>query len=216
LSAVGGGWGVPFPLEHARKPAAAIVKPMKIADAVAQARMARILDAFAPVRAISSNVLRRLVLAPLALVVAFAWAEGCQSAPALKLCGEIPAGGCPIGRGGTCEDATCADLYDCVEGAWTEVVRCTGSRDGGLDARGDGAGDSGDAGSCTAIMFDHTGEKVDCMPDLQEPDCPAAAAEGCAEQACLTGCLDFFLCTANGWTDVAYCDDNGDLVVTQK
>ena len=59
------------------------------------------------------------------------------------------------------------------------------------------------------MLLDHAGETVNCKPDLQDPDCPAAAAETCAEAVCLTGCVDFFLCKKDGWTAVAHCDDSG-------
>jgi hypothetical protein len=61
-------------------------------------------------------------------------------------------------------------------------------------------------------VLDHTGEKSGCKPDLQEPDCPVAAAETCAGASCLTGCVDFFLCTADGWVTRAYCDESGELI----
>jgi hypothetical protein len=53
------------------------------------------------------------------------------------------------------------------------------------------------------------------MPDLQNPDCPAVAAEQCFETVCLTDCIDFFLCTGEGWNLVAYCNEEGTLVLTQ-
>jgi hypothetical protein len=62
-------------------------------------------------------------------------------------------------------------------------------------------------------MFDHSGEVSGCTPDLQSPDCPAEAAEGLCEP-CLTGCIDFFMCTETGWESVAYCDEDGGFFVT--
>jgi hypothetical protein len=62
-------------------------------------------------------------------------------------------------------------------------------------------------------MIDKTGETTGCEPDLQSPDCPVAAAEVCAASVCLTDCTDFFLCTKDGWVDVAYCDEEGQLIV---
>lgn len=74
--------------------------------------------------------------------------------------------------------------------------------------------DGTDAG-CDATALDKTGETTGCAPDLQSPDCPVAAADTCAETACLTDCSDFFLCTERGWIDVAYCTDEGSLVILQ-
>ena len=137
------------------------------------------------------------------------------------LCDEIPEGGCPTGRGGTCEDPLCNALYDCVNGAWKRAEVCgppggggsggsAGSGGSGAASGGEGGLDctpaAGGAGGCTPVMLDHTGEVGGCSPGLQSPDCPAAAAESCAESACLTGCTDFFVCRAGGWEAVAYCD----------
>jgi hypothetical protein len=143
-----------------------------------------------------------------ALALAFTFAAavaahaGCQDLPPVVPCGRIPDQGCPIGRGGTCDDPVCAALYDCVDGKWTSVQTC-GSFDGGTDSG------SMEAGPCTPTGIDTTGATTGCTPDLQSPDCPAEAAEPCAETACLTGCLDFFLCTKDGWTAVAHCSDDG-------
>jgi hypothetical protein len=150
----------------------------------------------------------RLALSILALLA------GCQEWPEVKPCGQIPPDGCPIGRGGTCEDRACAGLYDCIEGQWIQVQSCPAVDGGG----GGGGGSGADAGvdACSPITFDHTGEVLGCTPDLQNPpDCPAAAAEGCAEAACLTGCTDFWICMKDGWEGVAYCTEEGQIVILQ-
>jgi hypothetical protein len=157
---------------------------------------------------VNAAPVRALILATFALSAGAAVA-GCPELPPVKLCGEIPSGGCPVGRGGSCDDATCAGLYDCVDGKWTLTQTCSG--DGGPRDGGDDGGDGGDGG-CTPTNLDPDGGAAGCTPDLQNPDCPAAAAE-CAEQACTTGCVDFWLCTSTGWSAVAYCDDNGNLVI---
>lgn len=150
----------------------------------------------------------------------FTGLAGCYPAP-LALCGEIPAGGCPIGRGGTCDDPTCTGVYDCVDGGWTALEICSanggaggaGGGTGGAGA-GPGGGGAGGASACDHAVIDHTPETSGCEPPLVDPDCPAVAAEApCIEDACATGCLDFFLCTQDGWVDVAYCDPEGALVV---
>jgi hypothetical protein len=161
--------------------------------------------------------LRTVVVLGLSLAGAIAVPVACGSDAPFQLCGEIPAGGCPIGRGGSCTDPSCTGVYDCVGGAWRVTERCSG---GGADAgaghdSGADAADAADAG-CVAITVDHTGERTGCAPSLQAPDCPAAAAEECAVEACLTGCTDFFLCTSGGWREVAYCDDSGDVVVSGR
>lgn len=135
----------------------------------------------------------------------------CDPEP-LPLCGQIPDGGCPLGRGGTCDDATCAALYDCVEGDWARVETCAAGT-GGSGAGGAGGQPVG-SGGCSAVTFDHSAEVAGCAPDLQSPDCPAEAAESACDP-CSTGCVDFFLCLADGWQDVATCTEDGQLVVLQ-
>ncbi|WP_437637959.1 hypothetical protein [Sorangium sp. So ce854] len=130
---------------------------------------------------------------------------GCDPVSEPQLCGEIPEGGCPIGRGGTCDDDACRALHDCRDGAWTMVARCDRHGEPAPDA---GAG-GGPGGDCEIVTLDRSGEASGCAPALQEPDCPAEAAETCAEAACRTGCIDFFLCTEEGWRAVAYCDEQG-------
>ena len=165
-----------------------------------------------------SPLARRVLVAALAIFAAATLASpgGCTST-APVLCGEIPPGGCPVGRGGTCVDRTCAALFDCVAGTWTITQSCP-ELDGGTDGGGgsDAGAGTGGGGPCTPVRFDHQGERPDCTPDLESPDCPAVAAEGCAESACSAGCTDFFLCLTSGWTAVGYCDDSGRLTVTQK
>lgn len=142
--------------------------------------------------------------------------SGCHGTE-LVLCDQIPEGGCPLDRGGTCEDAACEALYGCYDGVWKRVEVCDGNIGaggaggaGGMGAAAGGAGGAGRA-ECTPIRFDHTGDTTGCIPSLQSPDCPAAVAESCPEKACSTGCLDFFLCKADGWQAVAYCDEDGNF-----
>lgn len=142
----------------------------------------------------------------IALAAALFGAPGCD-AGLPKLCDALPEGGCPAGRGGSCLDRTCSGLYDCVEGAWVETERCPAAPSGPLDAGMEAAADA----SCSQVSIDHQGEASGCSPNLQEPDCPAAAAELC--EPCATGCSDFFLCEMSGWTEVAYCDDMGNIVI---
>ena len=139
----------------------------------------------------------------------------------IKLCGQIPEGGCPLGRGGTCEDTACAALYDCVNGHWTQEVTCAPGVGGGGGGGTGGAGGAPvvgtGAGGCTPVTFDHSAEVGGCTPELQSPECPAVAAEGCAETVCLTECLDFFLCEKEGWAWVAYCDElTGQLTLISR
>lgn len=160
-----------------------------------------------------SRALLALLFLPLAAALA---AASCQDYPPLQTCGEIPADGCPVGRGGTCDDVTCSALWDCVNGAWVHVQTCNNPEGGAQDGDA-GRGDAGpvEAGTCTPVTIDMSGKTTDCTPDLMDPDCPVEAAEGCAETACVTGCADFYLCTNEGWIDVAYCTDDGQLVVTR-
>ena len=166
----------------------------------------------------------RTVTVVLAALAALAGATlpvaGCFDGPALQLCGEIPAGGCPLGRGGSCDDTACAGLYDCVEGKWTREVDCSANGHG--DGGGAEGGDAGPDAVCSLVTISHVGETTGCSADLQTPDCPVAAAEAaCSESACLTGCSDFFLCvhdeaqaSKRSWSAVAHCDDDGQLMIS--
>src|SRR5262245_362784 len=94
----------------------------------------------------------------------------CSSGPDIQPCGLIPGSGCPIGRGGTCEDETCDALYDCVEGQWTLVESCAPSGSGGSSSSS--AGGSG-AGGCAGVSIDRTDEVTGGTPDPRERDCRA-------------------------------------------
>ncbi len=142
------------------------------------------------------------------------FAAGCGGSAEPELCGQIPLDGCPLGRGGTCDDPLCAALYDCAGGTWILTEACP-SFGGGGGAGGTGAGGAG-AGGCATVTFDRSNEVSGCTPDLQSPDCPASAAEVCISSACLTDCLDFFLCTKDGWVDVAHCDLDGNLMIVPQ
>jgi hypothetical protein len=128
----------------------------------------------------------------------------CGSYPDVVPCGQIPPNGCPLRGGGTCSDVTCGAIYGCIDGTWTYVETCSNTIP-------EDAGTGPDA--CTVATIDHTGETEGCKPDLQNPDCPVEAAEQCASSVCQSECSDFFLCTKDGWQVVAYCDQEGQLVV---
>jgi len=138
---------------------------------------------------------------------------GCVGEAAIQLCGEIPTGGCPIGRGGTCDDLSCSGLYDCVSGAWKRVKACDTN---GTSSSSSSSTGTGGAPSC-AVTIDRSKEITGCA-SLETPDCPADAADSCT--AC-EGCEDFFLCESadanhpKGWVAVAYCDADGHVVVSQ-
>lgn len=161
----------------------------------------------------ADRIARALAAARESLALAAYLALASCGSSDVQPCGRIPdPEGCPVGRGGTCDDAECGALYDCVEGSWNLVERCERvSAAGGV---GGGSGDAG-VGGCEPIAIDHTGETTGCTPDLQSPDCPAVAAETCAASACLTDCSDFFLCTQDGWIAVAHCDEQGQIIVTR-
>lgn len=138
----------------------------------------------------------------------------CGDGGRLALCGQIPDQGCPIGRGGTCEDATCPALYDCVAGAWKLVQKCAANTTTSSSSSS-GAGGAG-GGSCVPVTIDRSKEVDGCV-NLQTPDCPAVAAESCT--AC-EGCEDFFLCEQDAmgapfWVNVAFCDASGRVVLTK-
>lgn len=145
----------------------------------------------------------------LTLAAASAASTSCGG-PSIEPCGVIPEGGCPVGRGGTCDDMTCSGLFDCVDGDWSLVETCDrGSGGSGSTSSSVSSSSTG----CVPAQIDHTGEVEGCTPDLEPPDCPAAAAELC--NPCLTGCVDFFICVSAGWKDVAFCTEEGELVLVE-
>jgi hypothetical protein len=159
-----------------------------------------------------------------ALAVTTLSATGCDSGVGPLLCGEIPANGCPVGRGGSCDDGACAGLYDCVSGKWTLTTDCSadGGTSGSSGSSGSSGGDSGADAACTPVVISHAGEMLGCKPDLQAPDCPVSLADGaCMENVCaVTDCAEFYLCIYDkdqvdhrSWAAVAACDEDGTLVV---
>lgn len=144
----------------------------------------------------------RISAAGVTFCLSLALLIACGSYPEAIPCGQIPPDGCPLSRGGTCDDATCAAIYGCVDGVWHHVETCSNMPQD--------AGTGPDA--CTIVTIDRTGETTGCKPDLQNPDCPVAAAEQCASTVCQSECIDFFLCTKDGWSVVAYCNEDGEFV----
>ena len=170
---------------------------------------------------VTARPTRPLAWAAAGLVSGLCAFVGCSSND-LQRCDAIPEGGCPLGRGGTCDDAACRALYECVQGRWSMVARCGTGQGGdsghGAGGQGGAAGAAGSAGtagaaSCSGVELDHTGETQGCAPELELPDCPASAAESC--QPCLTGCADFYMCLADGWGWVAYCTEDSELVLVR-
>jgi hypothetical protein len=150
----------------------------------------------------------------------------CQGLPDGATCDDIPDGGCPIDRGGSCDDPTCGAIYLCNNGVWSVGQICPPNDGGGPGGGGVGGGttvpeggpicshDGG--GACTPVVIDAGSTASDCTPDLACGDCEVSAAYGCAECACATGCLDFYVCRPDGWHSVAYCTDNGTLVISNQ
>jgi hypothetical protein len=105
---------------------------------------------------------------------------------------------------------------------WQKTTTCDGNTTSSGTGASSGSGGSGGSsasggsGGCATVKLDHSGETTGCMPDLQIPDCPAAAAETCSQTACNSGCTDFFVCTAQGWKDVGYCDAKGNVVPSSR
>ncbi len=170
-----------------------------------------------------SRALLAVLVLPAALAAAIFAAVACQTVPVGQGCSDIPGDGCPIDRGGSCDDPTCSAIYDCNDGQWVLAQVCPVSDAGPVEAGPivDGGPDF-DGGPCVPVVVDGGGPGADCTPELEGPfDCDVAAA-ACYGTACITGCSDFFFCsagpcpggTAPCWIDVAYCTDEGQLVIT--
>jgi hypothetical protein len=162
----------------------------------------------------------RPVLFLSSVVVVTLMVASCQDLPNGTPCEGIPSGGCPIDRGGSCDDPDCSAIYLCDNGHWHISEVCpVRTEDGGMPDGGDAGPVSvcmgGDGGTCTPVTFDTTGQTANCSPalDATQGDCPANVAEGsCAECVCLSGCLTFLLCTTPGWVEVGYCTCDGTFV----
>lgn len=141
-----------------------------------------------------------LILAVLSGVFSF----GCQDLEEAPHCaGSLPASACPTNRGGTCDDQTCSSIYRCAFDGWVKEKDCD---------RSDAAADASDAGGDTADAFVCEAQapleaSTGCTPPLYQGECPVEVALICSENACSTGCFDFFVCHATGWDLAAYCDD---------
>lgn len=139
----------------------------------------------------------------------------CRRGEYEKPCGQLPdVQACPVAGGGTCADPTCSAIYSCNDGTWE--LRETCSRDGGLPSDG-GPDAKPDAPFCgDASLGDAAGPATSCPP-LLEPDCDWAAAQACPAQACNGSCDGFLSCSKDGWSEayVAYCDEDGQLVVVK-
>ena len=151
-------------------------------------------------------------------LAAIAGQAACSGSGRIESCPQIEPGGCPTGRGGSCDDAACVALYSCVDGTWQLVKHCPGGGGGGAGTGGIGGGQGGSTGGgqggCEGVTIDDSEAKTGCEPDLQVPDCPVDAASSC--HPCLTGCLDFFLCLSDGptavaWTAVAFCNEDDEV-----
>jgi hypothetical protein len=166
-------------------------------------------------------------------------ATSCQPLPEGAGCVDIPTDGCPIDRGGSCEDPTCHAIYNCNDGKWSLAQICpdggTGGDVGIGSGTGTGGGDAGpigeclnpttapDGGPCPMANFDLTGNlgPDQCTPDLQLScgDCPYEVATGtCTDCICVSGCLTFYVCANRamgmGWYEVGYCTDDGQFFLS--
>lgn len=147
-----------------------------------------------------------------AFLIIIATLSGCEDMPrGVEQCGVIPDGGCPKGRGGSCEDPTCQAIYRCENDVWQWVEDCPSkaASDGGIES------DASDAeplscGDAQLSIESGTG----CRPSLIVPECPIDAIKGCPALACTMGCDDFYQCTTDGWEHAAYCDPEEGLVWT--
>ena len=96
---------------------------------------------------------------------------------------------------------------------WVSVAVCSAPDGGSPDGAGAGGGGGAGGGTCTPVVVTAKNTGVSCTPDLEAPDCPIEASGQCEETACLSGCIDFFVCGQNQvWLAAAYCDDNGQFV----
>jgi hypothetical protein len=135
-------------------------------------------------------------------------AAACQGFGEVPHCGQIPSGGCPSSSGGSCDDRTCAAIYQCTDTGWTLQEHCAPTDGGGATDVSDGGGE-GDT-LCSQVNPEPGSSDCDSS-ELQDTDCSVQLAYGCGASACLTGCTDFFVCRSGLWLLAGYCDDQNML-----
>jgi hypothetical protein len=128
----------------------------------------------------------------------------CSDAPTARPCTDIPAGGCPLARGVSCEDPACEAVYACRSGNRWELAHTCPPRDP----------IEHDASLPEAAPPPSFDAAIDAPPGafggagcavLQLPDCPAGLALGCPSGCC--ECEDLFVCENEGWSFWGTCLD---------
>jgi hypothetical protein len=142
----------------------------------------------------------------LAALAIFAIAvASCDDGPTVQPCTDIPAGGCPLARGVSCEDPACEAIYACRPGNQWELQGTCPPVD---------AGPPFDANVPEAEPPPVYDAAIDAPPGahggpgcglLQTPDCSLGFGLACPSGCC--GCEDLFVCENGGWTFWGTCLD---------
>jgi len=139
--------------------------------------------------------------------LAVAATPSCAEEATAQACTNVPAGGCPLSRGVSCEDPTCAAVYACRDGNVWELDRTCPPREAGAPVDAGEASDAADAApnpprdaSTDAPPGAYGGPGCDV---LQLPDCSLGLALACPSGCC--GCEDLFVCESGGWSYWSTC-----------
>lgn len=153
---------------------------------------------------------RRTLLAlaiPLAVLLAVSLVTACDDVGPDHPCTDVPAGGCPLAHGVSCEDPACEAVYACLPGnEWELRERCPprppGAEGGATPDAESGAPSFDAAVDAPPGAYGGPG----CAP-LLEPDCPLGVALACGGSCC--GCEDLFVCANGGWDYWGSCTTDG-------
>lgn len=146
---------------------------------------------------------RALVVAALGIV---ALAFACHDDETFVACASIPAGGCPLNHGVSCEDPTCQAAYACIDREWQLDHVCPGY-EGGAPTPVDAGSDVIEASTIRDADPDAPPGAYGgpgCGP-LEIPDCMLGTALSCPSGCC--DCEDLFLCQNGGWEIYGSCKD---------
>ena len=147
-------------------------------------------------------------------IAIFAVVPACGDGDAISQpCNDIPAGGCPLSYGVSCDDPTCLAVYRCGEdNAWTLDHACP-IREAGPDVRDAMPVDAADS----AVPRDAA---IDAPPGayggdgcgaLEAPDCALGLALSCPSGCC--GCEDLYVCQSGGWVLWGSCSLDAGITV---
>lgn len=147
-----------------------------------------------------SGIRRSCALALASLVAGLMATPACGDTATEHACTNIPAGGCPLGRGVSCQDPSCEAVYACRAGnAWELAHACPAHEAG---APRDAAVEARPVVDAAIDAPPGANGGPGCGP-LQPPDCALGFALVCPSGCC--DCEDLFVCQNGAWVAWGTC-----------